>query len=142
MDWAAAARGERATDDEEEEKQETAREQGERRGCDEEIGFALQSRWSAIMGHSVGASTRALIRYELSNYIIIRGTPRLRSRCTGRLVEHATVFRFSRGTKFSGRRDVTRRRHRLSARSLARLPACLPSYLSVCLSVCLVGCVT
>lgn len=66
----------------EREKREEEKKRGKRgrgKGTDEEIGFALQSRWSVTMEHSVGASTRAFIRYELSNYIIIRG--RVRSRC-------------------------------------------------------------
>lgn len=89
---------------------------GERRGNDEEIGFALQSRWSAIMGHSVGASTRALIRYELSNYIITRDPAASSARRPAPRVAPAgslstrpplrSVFRFSRGTKFSGRLDA------------------------------------
>lgn len=40
------------------------------------------------MGHSASASTRALIPYELSNYMIIRGRLRSRARRAQRLIKY------------------------------------------------------
>lgn len=69
------------------------------RGDYGEIGFALQSRWSVTMGHSASASTRALIRYELSNYMIIRGLRSRRDAPGGSL--NSISRRFSRRNEFS-----------------------------------------